>query len=127
MVLRGDLDLARREVLDRVVGAAVAERELVRRPAHAHGQHLVTEADAEHRHPGFGGDLGVAPDIVERGGIARPVAEEDPGRSGRQHVLGRRRRREHLDVEPVVGEAPQDVPLHAEVVGSDGAPLAGHA
>ena len=48
VVLRGDLDLARLQVLDRVVGAAVAERQLERLQAHRSTEQLVTEADPPH-------------------------------------------------------------------------------
>src|SRR3954471_4996644 len=49
VVLRGDLDAAGLEVLDRVVAPAVAERELERLQAHRAAQQLVAEADAERR------------------------------------------------------------------------------
>ena len=50
VVLGGDLDLAGAQVLDRVVGAAVAELELERAPAQGQGEQLVAEADAEDGH-----------------------------------------------------------------------------
>src|SRR5215203_2794216 len=49
VVLRGDRDALRAQVLDRVVGAAVAEGELERLEADGAGEQLVAEADAEHR------------------------------------------------------------------------------
>src|SRR3954447_11712125 len=49
VVLRGDLDPAGLEVLDRVVAAAVAERELERLQADRAAQQLMAEADAERR------------------------------------------------------------------------------
>src|SRR3954454_6988780 len=49
VVLRGDLDPPGLEVLDRVVGAAVAERELERLQPDGPAQQLVAEADAERR------------------------------------------------------------------------------
>jgi len=49
MVLRRDFDLARRELLDRVIGAAVAEPTSSSSAAHREPEHLMTEADAEHR------------------------------------------------------------------------------
>src|SRR6478735_9693181 len=48
VVLRRDRDPSGPEVLDRVVGAAVAERQLERLQAGGPGQQLVAEADAEH-------------------------------------------------------------------------------
>ena len=66
--------------------------------------------------------------VVEHRRIARAVAEEHAVRTGRQQLGRRRGRRKHAHVAAVRGEAPQDVPLHAEVVGGDpqrppGAPL----
>ena len=65
-----------RQVLDRVVGAVVAERQLVGLEADRAAEQLVAEADAEHRHladePADGLD-----DVVERGGVAGAVGEED--------------------------------------------------
>ena len=49
VVLRGDLDLPRLEVLDRVVRAAVAELELVGLAAAREAEDLVSETDAEGR------------------------------------------------------------------------------
>ncbi len=50
VVLAGDLDLARRQILDRVVGAAMAVVHFGCRAAQGQRQHLMAEADAEHRH-----------------------------------------------------------------------------
>ena len=50
VVLGGDLDDAGAQVLDRVVGAAVAELELEGLHAERLRQELVPEADAEHGH-----------------------------------------------------------------------------
>ena len=49
VVLRGDLDPPGRQVLDRVVAAAVAERQLERLQPDRPGEELVAEADPEHR------------------------------------------------------------------------------
>jgi hypothetical protein len=48
VVLGGDLDAPGLQVLDRVVGAAVAEGQLERLQAHRAAQQLVAEADAPH-------------------------------------------------------------------------------
>ena len=52
VVLARDLDAAGLEVLDRVVGAAVAEAQLVGLEADGAAEQLVAEADAEDRHAG---------------------------------------------------------------------------
>ena len=49
VVLAGDLDLAGGQVLDRLVGAAMAARQLVGPPAQRERQQLMAEADAEQR------------------------------------------------------------------------------
>src|SRR5262245_60617561 len=49
VVLRGDLDLARRRVHDRMVRAVVAELELVGRAAEREPEDLMAEANAEDR------------------------------------------------------------------------------
>ena len=51
VVLRGDLDLAGPQVLDRVVGAAVAELQLVGLAPAGEAEDLVAEADAEDGQP----------------------------------------------------------------------------
>ena len=76
VVLRGDLDLAGLELLDRMIGAAVAELQLVGLAAHRERQDLVAEADAEHRHVGLDQLARVVDRVPEHGGIARAVAQE---------------------------------------------------
>src|ERR687898_1778723 len=53
VVLRRDLDAAGVEELDRVIGTAVAELQLVGAAAHREPHHLVPEAYPEHRHVGL--------------------------------------------------------------------------
>ena len=76
MVLGGDLDAPGLQVLDRVVGAAVAERQLEGLKADRAAQQLVAEADAPHRllpdELAHGLD-----DVVERRRVAGAVGEED--------------------------------------------------
>ena len=76
VVLAGDLDPPGRQVLDRVVGAVVTERQLVGLEADRAAQQLMAEADPED------GTLtdelaDRADDVVERRGIAGAVGEED--------------------------------------------------
>ena len=51
VVLGGDVDAARLQVLDRVVGAAVAEGQLVGLQTDRPAEQLMTEADAVHGQP----------------------------------------------------------------------------
>ena len=118
VVLRRDLDRPRREVLDGVVGAVVAERQLDRRAAERPGQQLVAEADAEDRDAGaeqVGEDRRRAGDL---GRVARPVAQEDAVGVAGDDVGGRRRGRHDLD-RAEAGEVAQDRALDAVVVGHD--------
>src|SRR6185437_9405146 len=53
MILAGDLDPPGGELLDRLVGAAMAAIELVGPPTQCQSEQLVTEADAEQRQIGI--------------------------------------------------------------------------
>ena len=76
VVLAGDLGAAGRQVLDRVVGAVVAERELVGLKPDGPAQQLVAEADAVHRQ--LADQLADRlDDVAQRGRIAGAVGEED--------------------------------------------------
>ena len=76
VVLARDVDPAGLEVLDRVVGAAVAERELGRLQADGAAEQLVAEADAEHRQ--LADQLADrVDDVAERRRVAGAVGEED--------------------------------------------------
>ncbi len=118
MVLAGDLDLAGGQVLDRMVGAVVAERHLLGAAAQRQAEHLVAEADPEHRLAAVDQlpDLGHGVDAGGRG-IAGTVGQQDPVRRQRQHLLGGRRRGHHGHPAAEAGEAAQDVALHAVVDG----------
>ena len=87
VVLRGDLDAPGLQVLDRVVGAAVAERQLERLQADRPAEQLMAEADAPH---GLLADelTDRVDDVVERGRVAGAVGEED-----RVGVIGEQIRR----------------------------------
>ena len=85
VVLRRDLDHAGTQVLDRVVGAAVAELELVGVQAERQSEELVAEADAEDGHLAQQARDGL--DGVGHGGrVAGAVAEEDAVGRQAQHL-----------------------------------------
>src|SRR5580658_5626496 len=77
VILAGDLDLSGRQILDRMVGAAMALRHLGGTAAQCQRQQLMAETDAEDRHSGpdqlSDHRYGVA---AGRGRIARAVREE---------------------------------------------------
>src|SRR5688572_2264490 len=100
-----------------MVRSAVAELQLERLAADGEAEDLMPETDAEHRDVRLHQLADVADGILERRRIARTVAEKDAVRLDRQEILRRRGSREDVDVAAVRVEPPQDVPLHAEVVG----------
>ena len=120
VVLAGDLDLAGGQVLDRMVGAVMAVRHLLGPGAQGQAQHLVAEADAEHRLAGIDqlGDLGHG--IGTGGGrVARAVGQENAVGLERQHLLGRGGGRQHGDAKAGADQRAQDVALDAVVQGHD--------
>ena len=90
VVLAGDLDLAGGQVLDRVVGAVMAERHLLGPRAQRQAEHLVAEADPEHGLAAVDQllDLGHGVD-AGRGRVARAVGQHDAVGRQRQHLVGR--------------------------------------
>ncbi len=112
-------DPAAVEVLDRVVGAVVAELHLVGARAGGERHDLVAEADAEGRHAALDELARRRDRVVARLGIARSVGEEDAVGPLRQHVGRRGLRRHDGDAAAARREHAQDVELDAEVVGDD--------
>src|SRR4051794_31483857 len=88
VVLGGDVDPPRLQVLDRVVGAAMAEGELVGLKADGAAEQLVAEADAEDGLPAEDAADGLD-DVVEGGGVAGAVGEEDDVRVLGEDLLRR--------------------------------------
>ena len=76
VILRRDFNLAGRQLLHRVVRAAMAEFQLVGLAAHRQAQDLMTEADAEHRHTRRDERFRVVDRIGERRRVAGTVAQE---------------------------------------------------
>src|SRR3989475_10873290 len=118
VVLRRDLDLAGREVLDWLVAAVVPELELEGAPAERETHDLVSQADAEDGDAAeeLGDDLADAADGVR---VAGAVREEDAVGMQAQDVARRRRRRDDADAAAGADQVPEDVELDAEVVRDD--------
>ena len=89
VVLRRDLDPPRPQVLDRVVGAAVAEGQLVGLQADRLAEQLVAEADAPDRALADQLADGVD-DVAQRRRVARAVGQEERVGVGGQQLLGAR-------------------------------------
>ena len=87
VILAGDFDFARLEVLDGVIGTSVAELELVCFGAERQSENLVAEADAEYRDfaeqfaDGFDG-------VVHGRRVARAVAQKYAVGLSRQDLFG---------------------------------------
>ena len=123
VVLRGDRDPAGGEVLDRVVGAAVAERELERLQAGRAREQLVAEADPEHRlaHEQRADRVD---EVVERRRVAGAGHEEEAVGVARQQLVGRRRARVQLELHAARDEVADDRALDAGVERDDPQPAA---
>ena len=119
MVLTGDADAASVEVLDRVVGAVVAELHLDGASTDSEAQQLVPQADAEERHLAIEEGAQRVDGVGAGFRITRTVGEEDAVGFHGQHVGRRRGGRHDGHVAALVGQQAQDVALGAEVVGDD--------
>ena len=119
VVLRGDLDLAGRQPLHRVVPTVVAEGKLVGARPERGGKELVAEADAEDRDRSVGEQAAdLLDDARQSGRVAGAVGEEDPVGLPSEH-LGRRGVRRHDREDGDVGQLPHHRLFDAEVVGDD--------
>ena len=116
VVHRDDLDLAGGQVLHRMVRAVVALVHLHRLRPEGEGQHLVTQADAEHRHAAVD-QLADLRDrvLTRRGRVARSVGQQHPVRLAGQDVLGLGIGRNHGGAGADRGQGAQDVALDAVV------------
>ena len=123
VVLARDLGTAGRQVLDRMVGAVVAERELVGLEADGAAQQLVPEADAVHRTLADELADGVD-DVVERRRVTGTVGEEDRVGVVGDQLRGARRARMQLDRGAALAQVADDRELDARVDHRDPRPLA---
>src|ERR1051326_1395031 len=116
VVLAGDLDPARLDVLHGMIGAAMANRHLFRAAAEREGKELVAEADAKdrllrfHELPQRGHGV-----CTGRRGVAGSVSEEYPVRLVREDLLRRGGRGHYGDAAAVGGEEPENVAFGAIV------------
>ena len=118
VVLRGHFNPARRQILHRMIAAAMAELELVRFGAIGEGDHLVAQTDAEHRISA----AQTADQLDDRGDvlrITRTVGKEHAVRIHEDDFLSGGRRRNDGDVAAVPVQAPDDAKLDAAVHGHD--------
>ena len=124
VVLGGDLDAAALQVLDRVVGAAVAEGQLEGLEAERPAEQLVAEADAPHGPPPD--ELAQRlDDVVERRRVAGAVGEEDRvGIAPRAAAAALARARIQRDARAAREQVAHDRALDAGVEHRDPRPVA---
>ena len=120
VVVAGDLDLAGREVLHRLVDAAVAVLELVGAETQCATEDLVAEADAEVRDLALEELLEQRDGVVGGGRVARAVRHEHAVGLDREDVLERRAGRQHVHLDAALGHPERRHALDAEVERGDG-------
>src|SRR6266498_693197 len=121
MILRGNIHLARAQVLDRLIAAPMAELELEGLSTHGETEHLMSEADPKDR--GLSDELAdILVDVSERCWIAGTVRQENTIGLQREHILGAGISWNDPDLESLLSQPAQDVPFHPEVVRHDGVP-----
>mmetsp|Transcript_53303 Transcript_53303/g.125259 ORF Transcript_53303/g.125259 Transcript_53303/m.125259 type:complete len:315 (-) Transcript_53303:5901-6845(-) len=119
VVLAGDADAATVQVLDRMVGAVVAELHLEGLGARGQRQDLMPEADAKDRYAGLD-QLGGRLDRVVAGlRVTRAVGQEHAIRLQPEDFAGRRLGGHDGHLAAALGQHAQDVVLDPEVVGHD--------
>ncbi len=119
VILRRDFDLSGLQEFHRMIRAAMPELQLERLSAERQTENLMTETDAEDRLVGLRQVARVLDGVVDRRRIARAVAQENAVHARGEHLFRRRRRGKHVHLTAVGHQAPEDVPLDAEVVRAD--------
>ena len=85
VVLRGDLDTTRAQVLDRLIGSTVTELQFERTRPQRQTQQLVPQANAKDRHSADQ-SFDKINGVVDGSGIAGTIADEDPLGFAIEHV-----------------------------------------
>ena len=118
MILRSNFNLAGAVVQHRVIGAVVAELQLVRFAPESQTEDLVTETDPEDGN--FANKLADVGGLLrERLGIAGPVREKNAIGLKCKHVFRARIGWHDRHTRTDLYEMAQDVPFNAIVVGND--------
>ena len=114
VILRGDYDFARFEILDGVVGAAVPEFELVRVRAQRQRKNLMSQADAENRSRAdkF---FDFADDFGHVFGVAGAVGQKNTVGFERKNFFGGRLRGHDGHAAVEFAQAVQNIFLDAEI------------
>src|SRR5271169_6234523 len=114
--MRGDLNLAARELLHRMIPTMVAEFQLEGFASQRNSDQLMSQADSENRLPSH-----QATNVVDRVGaglgISRAIRKKHAVRLQRQHVLRRRLSRDDRHLAAFSAQFAQNVLLDAEIIG----------
>src|SRR5450759_459805 len=114
--MRGDLDLARGQLLHRMISAVVAEFQLESLSPERDARELMPQANSENRLPSH-----QPPNVIDRVGaglgIAWAVRQEHYVGLKSQHVLRRRLPRDDRHLAAFSPQLAQDVLLDAKVIG----------
>ena len=118
VILRGDFDFLRAQILHRMIRAMMAEFQFECLAAERQAAELMAEADAENRDAAeeF---LDICDGVRDRFGIAGTIREKDAVRLERENIFGGSFRRDDGDVAAVVDEEAENILLDAVVVGDD--------
>ena len=101
VIVRGDGDPARGDILHGLVDSPVPEAQLVGPKSEGPAQHLVPEADSEHRSSCIQGRAHKAHGMVSDRRIARTIGEEHSVATSVEHLLGT-----HVTGQDMDGDAP---------------------
>src|SRR5690606_28125624 len=104
----------------RLVGSTMAKFEFERFAAECLPQNLMAEANSENRCAAVHQFLYFFDDVGEGGWVARAVGEKNSGGFVFQNFGCRGGRRNDMNFETTLAEAPEDVVFHPEVVSDDG-------
>ena len=116
VVLRGDLNATAHQVHNGLVATAVTKLELFDLGAASQANHLVAQANAEHRHLAKQ-LLYLRVSALDRIGVAGAVGKKDAVRVLGEHVLSRGVPRNHGEVAAGTHQALKNAALDAAVVG----------
>ena len=120
MILRGDFDFAGFQILDRLVGAAMAKFELEGFSAEGLAQNLVPQAYPKNRDAVADQVAHGLDGVAEGRRVARSVGKKNAGRLERQRLRGGGGGRNDLHPETMLAQTAQDVVFHPEVEGDNG-------
>src|SRR4051812_337016 len=119
MVLRGDFDAARFEVLHRLIAAAMAEFQLERFAAKGLAEDLVAQTNPKNRDIGLDQVADGFDRVAQCRWIAGAIRKKNPGGLVPQRILSGSGGRQDAHAETPLPQAPQNVVFHSVIEGDD--------